>query len=220
MIARGCAAALAVLLALVVGVVPAGAQGSAPPAPGSTFRDCPQCPEMVVAAPGSFLLGQAPGQRIAILHRFAYSRDKVSAGDWKHCVLAGQCSSLGAVGTAGTAPIVQVSWIDVQQYVQWLTLETGVEYRLLSEAEWEYLARRPGSLRAEGLEWVSDCWHADLAGAPADGSSWDSDGDCRYHVARGHRTGDGAPSVTRRYRFLFSARDTNLGFRVARTLRD
>ena len=212
------AGALALVLAAALAVSPAGARAPTPDAPGRTFKECAQCPEMVVAAPGSFVMGEAPGQRITIVHRFAYGRDKVSAADWKHCVLAGQCPSLGAVGTAGAGPVVQVSWVDVQQFLQWLTLETGAEYRLLSEAEWEYLARRPGGLRADGLEWVSDCWHADLAGVPADGSSWDSDGDCRYHVARGHRAGDGTPSITRRYRFLFTARDPTLGFRVAKSL--
>jgi len=202
---------------------------SAAQSPAATFRDCPHCPEMVRAAPGSFLMGSPPSSgakgepflgRVTIAHRFAYSRDKVSLRDWKYCVLANQCESLGATGVATNDPVVQVSWVDVQQYLTWLSLETGAEYRLLSEAEWEYLARGTPPLRAAGLEWTSDCWHADYAGAPTDGSSWDADGDCRYHVARGHRPGEPAPPVTRRYRFLFNARDPALGFRVARTLRE
>ena len=38
-------------------------------------------------------------------------------------------------------PVVCVSWKDVQAYVKWLSGETGEEYRLLSESEWEYVAR-------------------------------------------------------------------------------
>lgn len=34
-----------------------------------------------------------------------------------------------------------VSWGDAQAYVKWLSGKTGAEYRLLSEAEWEYVAR-------------------------------------------------------------------------------
>ena len=37
--------------------------------------------------------------------------------------------------------MINVSWEDAQEYVRWLSRETGEEYRLLSEAEWEYVAR-------------------------------------------------------------------------------
>ena len=38
-------------------------------------------------------------------------------------------------------PVVCVDWNDAQAYVRWLSGETGEAYRLLSEAEWEYVAR-------------------------------------------------------------------------------
>ena len=38
-----------------------------------------------------------------------------------------------------------VSWDDAQAYVSWLSSRTGAEYRLLSEAEWEYAARAESS---------------------------------------------------------------------------
>src|SRR5262245_8346771 len=38
-------------------------------------------------------------------------------------------------------PVVCVSWDDAKAYVQWLQRTTGKQYRLLSEAEWEYVAR-------------------------------------------------------------------------------
>lgn len=38
-------------------------------------------------------------------------------------------------------PVVCVSWADAKAYVAWLGSRTGQDYRLLSEAEWEYAAR-------------------------------------------------------------------------------
>ena len=38
-------------------------------------------------------------------------------------------------------PVVRVSLNDAQAYVTWLSTTTGQTYRLLSEAEWEYVAR-------------------------------------------------------------------------------
>ena len=38
-------------------------------------------------------------------------------------------------------PVVCVDWNDAQAYVRWLSGKTGEDYRLLSEAEWEHVAR-------------------------------------------------------------------------------
>ena len=57
-------------------------------------------------------------------------------------------------------PVACVNWEDARAYARWLSRKTGEEYRLLSESEWEYVAR--GGTQAsrywQGSE-VSQCQH-------------------------------------------------------------
>ena len=61
-------------------------------------------------------------------------------------------------------PVVCVSWKDAKAYVGWLSEETGKEYRLLSESEWEYVARAgTGTSRYWGEGEAGQCEYANGA---------------------------------------------------------
>jgi formylglycine-generating enzyme required for sulfatase activity len=85
--------------------------------------------------------------------RYEVSRDQFAAfvEDAKYqsssgCVVGGR-QSLGAnwqqpgFEQAGNHPVVCVAWRDAKAYVAWLSTKTNKKYRLLSESEWEYMAR-------------------------------------------------------------------------------
>ncbi len=121
---------------------------------GEVFRDCEVCPEMVVVPPGSFMMGspesdgeaigETPLHRVTIDYPFAVGVYEVTFEEWDACVLAGGCDGHEPDDEGwgrGRRPVIRVSWDDAWAYADWLTAQTGEQYRLLSEAEWEYVAR-------------------------------------------------------------------------------
>ena len=122
--------------------------------PKDYFKECTDCPEMIVVPAGSFMMGspetekdrsedEGPQHRVTIDKPFAVSKFELTFAEWDACVAHGDCargvgdSNLGR----GRQPAINVSWDDAQSYVAWLSRITGKEYRLLSEAEYEYAAR-------------------------------------------------------------------------------
>ncbi len=126
--------------------------GSTQPAgkmPGETFRDCPECPEMVIIPAGEFDMGsndapmEKPIRRVIISQPIAIGRREVTFAEWDQCVAAGACKYRpdDRGWGRGDHPVVDVSWDDAQTYLNWLSQKTGQRYRLPTEAEWEYAAR-------------------------------------------------------------------------------
>lgn len=122
--------------------------------PRQEFKDCDVCPSLVVMPSGSFVMGspeseaerdedESPRHRVNINYSFAVGKFEVTFAEWDACVAANACQHRPRdMGWGrGQRPVGNVSWDDAQEYVRWLQQKTGKPYRLLSEAEWEYVAR-------------------------------------------------------------------------------
>ncbi|MBV8840205.1 MAG: formylglycine-generating enzyme family protein, partial [Alphaproteobacteria bacterium] len=122
--------------------------------PGGTFRDCAKCPEMVVVPAGSFMMGSPKSEagrasnegieRSVSIKAFAVGKFAVTFDEWDTCVAAGGCDGYrpaDQAGRRGRYPVINVNWNDAKKYVAWLARTSGKPYRLLSEAEREYVAR-------------------------------------------------------------------------------
>ena len=112
-------------------------------------RDCPSCPELINLPAGRFTMGdkhgdrsEKPAHRVSIKKPFAIGKYEVTVGQWKECRKAGACGAIPEhSNTSDNMPVRDVSWSDTQKYVRWLSKTTGQQYRLPTEAEWEYAAR-------------------------------------------------------------------------------
>jgi formylglycine-generating enzyme required for sulfatase activity len=117
--------------------------------PGTTFKDCPDCPEMVVIPAGSFEMGsnngsknEQPVHRVIIKKPFAMGKTEVTQKQWQ--AIMGDNPS-GFKDCGDKCPVERVSWNDAQEFIDRLNTKTGKQYRLPSEAEWEYACRAGGN---------------------------------------------------------------------------
>ncbi len=137
--------------------------------PGYRFRDAADAPEMVIVGKGSVLLSGARkggDLRVAIATPFAVARREVSVAEFgrfveaaKHRVTPSGCRDKDGgfffsgsskdrtwrtpgFSQTGDHPAVCVGHDDAVAYAQWLSRTTGQSYRLLSEAEWQYLGNQ------------------------------------------------------------------------------
>jgi formylglycine-generating enzyme required for sulfatase activity len=140
-----------------------------PRAPGTAFRDCETCPEMVVVPAGGFVMG-TPAETgsvvIQVRHKFALGRNEVTRAEFARFI--GESGHEPRPGCRNWDPVLArfnddarrswqnpatpvvpvdehpvtcVTFTDARAYVEWLARQTGERYRLPSEAEWEYAAR-------------------------------------------------------------------------------
>ena len=91
---------------------------------------------------------------------------EVTIADWDRCAADGACTFTPRRRPyqSGDHPITGVSWLDVRQYVGWLSETTGRSFRLPLEREWDFLARDVVEQEVEKL-WDDPrlAWAADYA---------------------------------------------------------
>ena len=104
-------------------------------------------PEMVFVQGGTFTMGysneqgnergdlEKPAQQVTV-SSFYIGKYEVTQAQWM-AVMGNNPSRI----QGDNLPVVTVSWVDVQEYIRRLNAATGKQYRLSTEAEWEYAAR-------------------------------------------------------------------------------
>ena len=139
-------------------------------------------PEMVVIPVGRYEMGcdgedcalEKPVHEVRIAQPFALSRHEVTFAEWDACAAAGGCGGYRPNDRGwgrGSRPVIYVSWNDARAYASWLSRETGRQYRLPSESEWEYAARAGTPTK---YFW-GNAIGRDRANCDGCGSPWDKD---------------------------------------------
>jgi formylglycine-generating enzyme required for sulfatase activity/tetratricopeptide (TPR) repeat protein len=135
--------------------------------PGNEIWECALCPRLVIVPKGRVRLGspesepgraanESQGPEIEMAEYFAVGIHEVTLGEFTAYIQATsplperKCERVDEDRTAELPdperaldhPVTCVSWEDARDYVDWLNKKgTTGGYHLLSEAEWEYVAR-------------------------------------------------------------------------------
>ena len=145
---------------------------------GDRLRSGGQGPAMVVIPAGRFSMGcvsgldcrysEKPVHDVTIPQAFALSVHEVTFEDYDRFKRQNKVTDNG--WGRGWRPVINVSWDDAKEYVAWLSSQTRAEYRLPSEAEWEYAARAGSTAKFSwGNEGGGNRANCEQCGSPWDG---------------------------------------------------
>jgi len=163
--------------------------------PGQAFKDCPECSEMLVVPAGTFLMDENNlfaareffPRRVIIRQSFAMAKTVVKQGQWRAIMGVNPRKFLNCGDNCpcgDDCPVGSASWEDTHEFIRRLNQKNGKQYRLPSEAEWEYALglrdmRGVFDMTNPVFEWVEDS----LPDSSTDGSArqWNSG----KHIIRG-----------------------------------
>ena len=153
--------------------------------PGRRFRDALKSggtgPDLVIIEAGVFQMGsltgsadERPVHQVTITQPFAISVFEVTHGEYDRfrgvdvAALKNPVEGRPALPVPADVlarhPVTDLTWPDTEEYVVWLSRETGYRYRLPSEAEWEYVARAGSTTRYPFGDDPDDaCTYANIA---------------------------------------------------------
>ena len=108
------------------------------PEPSMSIKE----PQMVSVRGGTFQMGSSNNEdnekpiHPVTVNSFSIGKYEVTQAEWKSVMGYNRSRHIG-----DNLPVENVSWDDVQEYLKKLTTKTGKNYRLPTEAEWEFAAR-------------------------------------------------------------------------------
>lgn len=105
--------------------------------------------DMVVLPEGNFRMGdvtdagESDEQPVRTVHvrPFAIARYEVTFEQFDVFARATNSPAPEDRWGRGRRPVIDVTWHDAEEFVEWLSEVTGLKFRLPSESEWEYAAR-------------------------------------------------------------------------------
>ena len=117
---------------------------------------------MVSVPGGTFRMGEFIGEggeheqpvHSVTVPSFRMGKYEVTLAQWDVCVTDGGCGGYrpdnegwGQEWDRGRRPVINASWDDIQEFINWLNNKTSGKFRLPTEAEWEYTARAGSSTK-------------------------------------------------------------------------